>query len=652
MPGRVGRLDLSVRAASADDRGLRPRAERFARDVLERFCEIMEERFPGREFVIRRLDLRYNLSPGQLAGPADAAFCASDLAETISAWFDLDEAPASLAVGADFRTASPSGSALRSAPSPGPDRSFVGKDKSGWARPEDRRSAREAVWPSADPAAAGDGLAGLDVGPGSEAFESAIERLVSLARQGAHANDAAWLSGVWSDLEGEGAPLRGMRRAIALAALSRLDASRGMIAVLADLAPAAVQALADALDADLRLLSRQWGEVRSRLLDLLEDEPDATPATKAARTDGGLSTLVRDFPPALSPEAAAIAVHVRSATSGLLAAPAGGPAEAAGAAAVATRARAPPPRSGQPAASAHREPGPAPERDATLQTRFGGLFYLLSLALELGVGETLWKVCLPEGQVLASAAAMILGEEAGFDAAPALFGGLPPGARPEPPPVSSEQQQEASREMLASLVAGLARFGVGSPSEPVLDLVDPPAGAMLIAHAGFPAPIFAWPAADPAALAAGVDTFLGVWPPTLGAPSASDVVRQVAGSRNLTRAEGAPGGPACFLPDSGSGAEAGALMAQLCGALLHLFHSRLVAFGGEPVTDCAALVSRHMSLPGRIALGPESLTVRLPMNRIEIDLRRAGLDRDPGWAPWMRRTVRIEFEPIDPGDET
>ena len=57
-------------------------------------------------------------------------------------------------------------------------------------------------------------------------------------------------------------------------------------------------------------------------------------------------------------------------------------------------------------------------------TAYGGLFYLLSTVLELGIGESLWKACLPEGQILAGAAATLLGPAASGDPAPALFGGV------------------------------------------------------------------------------------------------------------------------------------------------------------------------------------------------------------------------------------
>jgi hypothetical protein len=37
------------------------------------------------------------------------------------------------------------------------------------------------------------------------------------------------------------------------------------------------------------------------------------------------------------------------------------------------------------------------------------------------------------------------------------------------------------------------------------------------------------------------------------------------------------------------------------------------------------------------------------MESIDLAVRKAGLDRDPGWVPWMERNVRVEFE--EPGGE-
>jgi hypothetical protein len=32
---------------------------------------------------------------------------------------------------------------------------------------------------------------------------------------------------------------------------------------------------------------------------------------------------------------------------------------------------------------------------------------------------------------------------------------------------------------------------------------------------------------------------------------------------------------------------------------------------------------------------------------IDLDLRRAALDGDPGWLPWLRRSVRFVFEALE-----
>lgn len=47
--------------------------------------------------------------------------------------------------------------------------------------------------------------------------------------------------------------------------------------------------------------------------------------------------------------------------------------------------------------------------------------------------------------------------------------------------------------------------------------------------------------------------------------------------------------------------------------------------------------------PGRLVLTPDELYVVLPHHAIDVEIRRAGLDHDPGDAPWLQRRVRIEF---------
>ena len=50
---------------------------------------------------------------------------------------------------------------------------------------------------------------------------------------------------------------------------------------------------------------------------------------------------------------------------------------------------------------------------------------------------------------------------------------------------------------------------------------------------------------------------------------------------------------------------------------------------------------------GRIIATEDELTVELPLSSVDLDVRRAGLDRDPGWIPWLRKTARIAHVPGD-----
>ncbi len=53
---------------------------------------------------------------------------------------------------------------------------------------------------------------------------------------------------------------------------------------------------------------------------------------------------------------------------------------------------------------------------------------------------------------------------------------------------------------------------------------------------------------------------------------------------------------------------------------------------------------RALRRPGRIDLTRTHLTVRLPLHRVDLRIRRAGLDLDPGWSPLLGRVVRFEYD--------
>jgi hypothetical protein len=79
------------------------------------------------------------------------------------------------------------------------------------------------------------------------------------------------------------------------------------------------------------------------------------------------------------------------------------------------------------------------------------------------------------------------------------------------------------------------------------------------------------------------------------------------------------------------------LVARSAAALLLLTCARL----GEP--PLPSRLRALAAIPGTLSLGPEELLVRLPAAAIDVDVRRAGLDRDPGHVPWLHRRLRLEF---------
>jgi hypothetical protein len=254
---------------------------------------------------------------------------------------------------------------------------------------------------------------------------------------------------------------------------------------------------------------------------------------------------------------------------------------------------------------------------------------------ELDAAEALWKACLPEGTVLAAAASALLGQSFAGDAAPALFGGVDAVGCPD---VAPEQHAEVAIAVCAALAAALPRRGLADIPPLVVALVHHPAGRLLVAapeHAPFAA--FAWPAAAPAALRAGLRALLDAWPhrgvliahPALATLDTSGRLRarRDAAMRRL------------LVPTAPS-APAAALLAQLAGTPSLLFAAR----AGAAFDSAAAFVARHLARPGHVRLGPEQMDIIFGADAVDHDVRRAGLDRDPGWLPWLRRTVRFVFE--------
>lgn len=288
------------------------------------------------------------------------------------------------------------------------------------------------------------------------------------------------------------------------------------------------------------------------------------------------------------------------------------------------------------------EPGESieiPRHDQEIDSEFGGLFYLLGPALELGLGEALWKVCLPEGAVLTTVASAILGAAGEHDPAASLFGGAPP--RPELPSVQPDQQAEVSLALLVSFIQSMPRRGLADLPTPVLTLAGSPAGRLLLASAADrPFAFFAWPVPSPETVSAGLRAFLAAWPANAQAPRAGPALAELDPSARVRPDSSARCAPGLLVADA-SDLNLAALLTQSAGTLCHLFASRANAPASG---DASALVDRHLRVPARIALFHETMDVVLPMERIDSAVRRAGLDANPGWVPWLRRRVTFTFE--------
>ena len=82
----------------------------------------------------------------------------------------------------------------------------------------------------------------------------------------------------------------------------------------------------------------------------------------------------------------------------------------------------------------------------------------------------------------------------------------------------------------------------------------------------------------------------------------------------------------------------------------------LTALTDDVMTRAAALYDDDavwgpalIAVPGRIAATATHLDVFLPMAAVRIEVRRAGLDLDPGWVPGLGRVVN---DPTLPARET
>lgn len=75
------------------------------------------------------------------------------------------------------------------------------------------------------------------------------------------------------------------------------------------------------------------------------------------------------------------------------------------------------------------------------------------------------------------------------------------------------------------------------------------------------------------------------------------------------------------------------------GALRQVFGPLPPAFATRADTRLARLLLR----PGLLGVTPWDAELSWPLATIDLALRRAGWDQDPGWLPWLGRTLRFRF---------
>jgi hypothetical protein len=59
--------------------------------------------------------------------------------------------------------------------------------------------------------------------------------------------------------------------------------------------------------------------------------------------------------------------------------------------------------------------------------------------------------------------------------------------------------------------------------------------------------------------------------------------------------------------------------------------------------DPAAVVARVARRRGRVLAERGWIDIEMPLDTVDIDVRRAGLDIDPGWLPWLGTVVRFRY---------
>jgi hypothetical protein len=83
-----------------------------------------------------------------------------------------------------------------------------------------------------------------------------------------------------------------------------------------------------------------------------------------------------------------------------------------------------------------------------------------------------------------------------------------------------------------------------------------------------------------------------------------------------------------------------AALETLAAAWAAAVTGRLIRAGAEPDEATVHHLARRL---GRVTGRPGWLEVHIPLDAVDVPIRRAGLDLDPGWVPWLGTVVRYRY---------
>ena len=276
-----------------------------------------------------------------------------------------------------------------------------------------------------------------------------------------------------------------------------------------------------------------------------------------------------------------------------------------------------------PTTATEPRPFPPPAPRAPIPTAAAGLFYLLNPALELDAGQALWQNGIDEPQAFRDATALLVPHLPPDDPAPDEFAGHVTTAQP----IAWPQADALAAVFFRALTETAARREMQ---------LQP----LIRSHArlhGVPVVLFGLPLYSPVLAVATGDaahTLSELWPAGGTRERATtDTVLPEAAEVEAYLASGE-------LDD----APRRAVAATLAGALGAWACLRIAQYDRD-VGDPAAILADAIARSGELVALDDELVIRLPADRVQFPIRRAGLDRDPGWIPWQRRRVRFEFAP-------